>query len=1428
MKRTRPEVPPYLSFCLIVRNCEKTLPGVFEKCLQSIRKIAPDAELVVVDTMSSDETPDIAKRYADVFAEYRGPRGDWTREMEAFDDAAAARNESFRLAHGRWKAWIDADDILLWEQDAKHLLALNGRWRPSNNGTVHEVKGVDEKTPKSLTETLFDLEREMPEIKVFYAPYLYRSSEAGVAMEWQDRERIMRDDSHYVWKSEGHEICVPDKPENGTRPGYLSHLLYWHRKEFKAGDYEYSAKRHWAAMIRGYNEGTDRSTRTCLYLANFAHMLCPERVEEFLATAYESATIPHDRYRTLIDVARERAVNHRMADCYEHIHAAIGIYPDLPDAYLCGARIAMAVEDWVKAAEWFRRASECQVRPDMDASVTPRMLKFEAPSHAAYCNWRIAKALENSENWEGSLVYLDVAAAQARKVLENLTENDPDLREGQGLYLFYSNEHHALQHTLELQKLVKFLVDNDEPEKALALIDQIPHQFARSTLAMQLRNSLSSVAKHIEDPGAYESFYNNDQETGSIASRDEDVRSPKQAWRVIRTFAELLKLHKKLKRPLRIIDYGSFDGITGIPLLNALGPANIEHYLAVDVQQVVLNRFKERVDTWPELQAFRGKIGYRKGTIEAIRGIQADAIVCLEVIEHVSDPEQFTRDLLASVTDDGAVLFSTPWGSFDKGLPPATTFFGTRRDERGHLRALLPADAVEITNKAGGRVVDLTSDSNNPGGYGSSFCWTATPVRHVYFASARPSPVNFYVPAALWDWNASHVYDTGIGASEETIVFLAKALAEDKRRRVSVFGPLPINGTVLGEEVRDSVHYQPNTRYGIARGDGKVVVSRQPSLGVALEERLGNTPKILWLQDAVYQDLNAKVAEHYERIIVVSEWHKQAMHDRHEVPLHKMDVSYNFLVPEHFTPETMPRRTKHRFFWGSSPDRGLLNILEMWPAVLQKWPDATLYVYYGWTGLKKLAEVNPSVAPMFRKMWGRWQELRKLPGVVDIGRVNHERIALEMLASDVFWYPGSFEETGCLHGDTLISVPGDHRTGLPPRIPIRDLVGKENFPVYALDPNTRKFTLATCKKVWMTKIAEELVGLRLDDGSMLRLTPEHRVMNFDMDWVEAKDLKPGDRLTALHHRYDVYIKDTNGRWERESRMVGEWLAGRTLATDEHVDHLDPLRLDNRPDALQILSAAEHFSKTHKNKEMRRDQLEKRSLAAKEWARAHPEQVSEFRRAAQAAKTAGKTQAEIDQYNREQGLKAWETRRRKYGPSGFKPGVDIQALAKQAREEMQARIDSMSEDQREEHFRQRGLKAGQTRRDRDEFRQNHRVVETFRIPGPVPVYDMEVDRVHNFVADGVVVHNCSNASKARAAGCVPVVHPIAALPETAAGGVFYPARGVNESWEEYTARGLEALEQAFSYSDEQREEMRKQALDEYAVSVAEEQWKGWLK
>lgn len=84
-----------LSLCLICRDNERTI----RSCLESIRPWVD--EIVVVDTGSTDRTPQIAEELGARLFHFA-----WC------DDFAAARNESLRHARGEWLFWMDSDDTI--------------------------------------------------------------------------------------------------------------------------------------------------------------------------------------------------------------------------------------------------------------------------------------------------------------------------------------------------------------------------------------------------------------------------------------------------------------------------------------------------------------------------------------------------------------------------------------------------------------------------------------------------------------------------------------------------------------------------------------------------------------------------------------------------------------------------------------------------------------------------------------------------------------------------------------------------------------------------------------------------------------------------------------------------------------------------------------------------------------------------------------------------------------------------------------------------------------------------------------------------------------------------------------------------------------------------------------------------------------------
>ena len=111
-----------LSLCMIVRNNETTIGPA----LESIKPWVD--EMIVVDTGSTDATPDICRNL-----------GARVEHFAWCDDFSAARNESLKYATGEWIFWMDSDDTIPEDCGRRLRELADGEHPPSRLGYVMQV-----------------------------------------------------------------------------------------------------------------------------------------------------------------------------------------------------------------------------------------------------------------------------------------------------------------------------------------------------------------------------------------------------------------------------------------------------------------------------------------------------------------------------------------------------------------------------------------------------------------------------------------------------------------------------------------------------------------------------------------------------------------------------------------------------------------------------------------------------------------------------------------------------------------------------------------------------------------------------------------------------------------------------------------------------------------------------------------------------------------------------------------------------------------------------------------------------------------------------------------------------------------------------------------------------------------------------------------
>lgn len=255
--------------------------------------------------------------------------------------------------------------------------------------------------------------------------------------------------------------------------------------------------------------------------------------------------------------------------------------------------------------------------------------------------------------------------------------------------------------------------------------------------------------------------------------------------------------------------------------------------------------------------------------------------------------------------------------------------------------------------------------------------------------------------------------DAGAGA-ERCIMQLAPRFQADGWR-VAVFGtPGPHKGVHEGVEYWDSTDYRPAEPF-------TVFVSSRSGRPFAAE--INAKAKMLWMHDVNIGQQMAMVGDQADMILGLTKWHIAHLAKLYGLPGSKLRVVPNGIEMDRFPVDRSgDSSAKPNFIWSSSPDRGLDIVLNIWPEIRQRWPEATLNIYYGWDLIDKLIQQHrqagsPHVwledfrARCFNQM--EWLG-HESGGIYNKGRVGQDELAKAAYEASFWPYMTGFMETFCI------------------------------------------------------------------------------------------------------------------------------------------------------------------------------------------------------------------------------------------------------------------------------------------------------------------------------------------------------------------------------------------------------------------------------
>lgn len=329
----------------------------------------------------------------------------------------------------------------------------------------------------------------------------------------------------------------------------------------------------------------------------------------------------------------------------------------------------------------------------------------------------------------------------------------------------------------------------------------------------------------------------------------------------------------------------------------------------------------------------------------------------------------------------------------------------------------------------------------------------------------------------------------------------------------------------------------------------------------------------------------------------------------------------------------------------------------------------------------------------------------------------------------------------CISGDTLIDTAFRNKSIYPDGLPIRNLVGLSKFQVYSYDIATRKLVLGTVKRVWETGL-KQLYRVSYfwwggkPDGSggrhrytgSIEVTDNHPILLKNGSYKSlTSGLGVGDRLQPFYRRQSGsygYVGASSKELEKESRFLIEAITGEQLPREIEVHHRDRNKLNDNRLNLQVLSQVEHarlhgfednamYNEVHRETHRRVMNSEEYKAKQSEHMRGILADPDNYRkRCAQIQSQREQTSATVrTKFATDPVYYYRYLKGRRFGKSKRTWSDD------EIREKMLAKFPEVEYPPEE----------------------NHKVyrIEKMEI---APVYDMEVDKYHNFAANGIFVHN----------------------------------------------------------------------------------------
>ena len=263
----------------------------------------------------------------------------------------------------------------------------------------------------------------------------------------------------------------------------------------------------------------------------------------------------------------------------------------------------------------------------------------------------------------------------------------------------------------------------------------------------------------------------------------------------------------------------------------------------------------------------------------------------------------------------------------------------------------------------------------------------------------------FLVDGGFFKWSGKDINLKGIGGSETFIIEMSSYIQKSGYYEVLVFC------NCEKYELFECVQYFPLLDFfdfSLKNYIDICVISRYEEYVPYCLECENIQTVYLSLHDLFRPYTIIPKTNKLKKIFCLSNWH--AEHAIQNFPIFKDEiVPFNYGIDMNlFDNKNNIEKIPYKFIYSSFPTRGLLPLLQMWPKILLRYPQATLHIHCDLDN-KWSNDVRPDEMIMIKNII-----LNKNNSIFYHGWTSKKVLANNWLSSDIWFYPCTFIETFCL------------------------------------------------------------------------------------------------------------------------------------------------------------------------------------------------------------------------------------------------------------------------------------------------------------------------------------------------------------------------------------------------------------------------------